>query len=318
MIQRNFNYAGADIRAAFSAVKTLLYDASLTKVVIILHSQGAIEGGMVLDWLLEEVPSDLLAKIEIYTFGNAANHFNNPHRAFKAQEKALAASHKRRSWTILPTTQMSGNGSSRNGASAEDNEIGDERTIHHIEHYSHSEDFVARFGILHFISPATSSSSPECPRFMGRAFEQIGAGHLFNQHYLDAMFPLCPAPKGQIGVGGSSFTGCNEDNEFMEMKVKWASSPSVFSGPNCREGMQESAWALGASINGSRVGDEDENMISPRSTGKGSKVVNGEKNKHGKNMYKVKELSRLWQYRNGRCPPMDAVDIRNERMLGGR
>ncbi|KAH8665095.1 hypothetical protein BGZ60DRAFT_489582 [Tricladium varicosporioides] len=316
MIQRNFNYASADIRTAFSALKAFLYDESLTKVILILHGQGAIEGGMVLDWLLGEVPSDLLAKIEIYTFGNVANHFNNPHRSFKSEEKAQAASHKRRSWTILPTTQTNNNGSSKNGTSVDDNGMSDERIIHHIEHYSHSEDFIARFGILYFISHCAISSSPERPSFMGRTFKQIGAGHLFNQHYLDAMFPLHPAPKGQTGVGGSGFTGCSEDSEFMEMKVEWASSPSVFAGLDCREGMEESARALRTRINRSRVSDEDDNLSSPWSTGRGSKVLNEEEKRHGKNTYKVKELSRLWQYRNGRCPPVDTVDARNARILG--
>jgi len=38
-----------------------LYDPNLTKIVFILHSQGAIEGGMIIDWLLQEVPQDLLS-----------------------------------------------------------------------------------------------------------------------------------------------------------------------------------------------------------------------------------------------------------------
>jgi hypothetical protein len=45
-------------------IKASLYsDAS--KVVFILHSQGGIEGGMIIDWLLQEVPQDLLSKLEV-------------------------------------------------------------------------------------------------------------------------------------------------------------------------------------------------------------------------------------------------------------
>ena len=44
---------------------------NITKVVFIMHSQGAIEGGMIIDQLLQEIPMDLLAKLEVYTFGVA-------------------------------------------------------------------------------------------------------------------------------------------------------------------------------------------------------------------------------------------------------
>lgn len=72
LIQRNFGYATRDVREAYKAVKEHLYNPGLSKVVFILHSQGGIEGGLVLDWLLQELPQDLLAKLEVYTFGCAA------------------------------------------------------------------------------------------------------------------------------------------------------------------------------------------------------------------------------------------------------
>lgn len=80
LIQRNFSYATNDVRVCYRVVRDVLYDPSKTKVIFVLHSQGGIEGGLVLDWLLQEMPQDLLSKLEVYTFGNAANHFNNPHR----------------------------------------------------------------------------------------------------------------------------------------------------------------------------------------------------------------------------------------------
>jgi hypothetical protein len=77
---------------------------------------------------------------------------------------------------------------------------------------------------------------------MGRVFERPGEGHQFNQHYLDCMFPLQPAPtssptspqklkqnfvtkvkswmsenKEKGGVGGSGFIGAKEEgNPFMD------------------------------------------------------------------------------------------------------
>jgi len=64
LIQRNFTYATNDVRDCYAIVKKTLF-SPCTKVVFILHSQGGIEGGMIIDWLLQEVPQDLLAKLEV-------------------------------------------------------------------------------------------------------------------------------------------------------------------------------------------------------------------------------------------------------------
>jgi hypothetical protein len=84
------------------------------KIVLILHSQGGIEGGLIFDWLFDALDEKTLGKLEIYTFGNAANHWNNPTRKYTNQGKP-------------------------------------ERCIPHIEHYVNSQDFVAMWGILDFI-----------------------------------------------------------------------------------------------------------------------------------------------------------------------
>lgn len=101
LIQRNFTYATSEIREAHKQIKAALLDVNYSKVVFILHSQGGIEGGLVLDWLLQELPQDLMGKLEVYTFGNAANHFNNP--CVSAQ--ALAHVEKR---TLLQSTEKEG------------------------------------------------------------------------------------------------------------------------------------------------------------------------------------------------------------------
>ncbi|KAJ5743239.1 hypothetical protein N7533_010341 [Penicillium manginii] len=112
LIQRCFSYATGDIRSAYHLLKRELLNPNCDKVVIILHSQGGIEGGLVIDWLLDELPQDLLHKLEVYTFGNAANHFNNP----------------RQSSTCQPIV----------------------RSIGHIEHYANSQDPVSHLGVLDF------------------------------------------------------------------------------------------------------------------------------------------------------------------------
>ena len=153
-IQRNFCYSTQDVRDAYALIKEALLNKSYTKVVFILHSQGGIEGGLIIDWLLGEITHDQLNRLEVYTFGNAANHFNNPHRSATAD--------------VAGEPGVTGHNS--------------HQAIRHIEHYVNSGDFVSRFGVLSFISVPN--------RFMGRLFQSPNSGHLLNQHYLHEMFPL--------------------------------------------------------------------------------------------------------------------------------
>jgi len=218
LIQRNFTYATSDVRRAYRTMRDVLYDPSKSKVVFVLHSQGGIEGGLVLDWLLQETPQDLLAKLEVYTFGNAANHFNNPHRHVISQSlsqsnpsAAMTTVMRETSFNSATSSPVErrkkGNGkappplstessltSSRTFSAAKDRAIG------HVEHYAHSTDFVAIWGVLHFATNRVGS--PQLPRFLGRLFSRANSrgGHQLNQHYLDGMFPL--KRDAETGAGG--------------------------------------------------------------------------------------------------------------------
>lgn len=126
----------------------------MEKVVLVLHSQGGIEGGLVIDWLLDELPQHLLHQLEVYTFGNAANHFNNPIcNCRPSGEVDNSDSH--------PPTR---------------------RSISYIEHYANTEDVVSWLGVQQF------ANIPN--RYLGRLFVRPGSGHMMNQHYLDNMFTL--------------------------------------------------------------------------------------------------------------------------------
>ncbi|KAF2682562.1 hypothetical protein K458DRAFT_306664 [Lentithecium fluviatile CBS 122367] len=152
IIERNFCYATSDIRRSYAVVKKALLHTEKNKVVLILHSQGGIEGGLILDWLLSELPFDTLHKLEIYTFGSASNHFNNP---------------------LRDSTKTATTGVTRNP-----------NAVRHIEHYAAAGEFVARWGVLTFARMEN--------RYMGRVFIRPGTGHLLNQHYLNCIFPLGP------------------------------------------------------------------------------------------------------------------------------
>jgi hypothetical protein len=337
---------------------------------------------MIIDWLLQEVPQDLLAKLEVYTFGCAANHFNNPHLHLLSQHAALTHPtvpsttrtltsvhyHDPLSTLPAPNNNPNSNSNSNSNPNSNENENGagnggissshprsskqestSGKTIRYVEHYAHTSDFVARWGVLHFT--CNFSLDPTSPRYMGRVFERPGEGHQFNQHYLDAMFPLesCPSPsppkslslntqskpktKGNDvkgGVGGSGFLGAKEKgNAFMESVLSLGHDGDEKADE--REGVEMSY--LGAhgeplEIKEKEVLIRDMSPISPRTMGKlmraqfenGGGFTNSdsgiggdgdkeEKREEKKMEFRVKDLSRLWLYVNGKSPKVDEVDV---------
>lgn len=305
LVQRDFSYATNDVRMCYKILKQVLYDPSKSKVVFILHSQGGIEGGLVLDWLLQEMPQDMLAKLEVYTFGNAANHFNNPHRHAISQSlahtKGAEAMHTILTETTFATpdsspvqvkngdgdTRFKGQANSRNPPSLKKQSssalsrrsvAAEDRAIGHVEHYAHSTDFVAIWGVLHFAT--NRMGSPQLPRFIGRLFARSTGrgGHLLNQHYLDGMFPL------ERSAETGEYIGADENNEFMEEVVKVGEEGTAMQ--NAREAFDITY----AGTDGFGSGE----ISTP------VEVHNHEHSKSGE--MKVKDLSRLWKYRNGQSP----------------
>lgn len=222
----------------------MLSDDKTKKVILILHSQGAIEGCMVLDWLLATVPSEQVSKIEVYTFGNASNHWNSP---------------------IVSRLDS-------DGQRIEEPAKPESRLLRHIEHYANTGDYVSRFGILHF-RPAVEAvqtlnrtlsdvhrreqaqrqkQQSALNRFVGRLFKRTGSGHQMNQHYMDNMF-----------VMDDEMTMVLENNPFMDGLVD----------PDIAETYQT--------------------------------IEHVKDRRAGTKLVQVKDLSRLWKYRNGRVPDDD-------------
>ncbi|KAH6623525.1 hypothetical protein F5144DRAFT_595672 [Chaetomium tenue] len=360
LIQRNWGYATKDVRVCYQIIKQKLYNPQYSKVIFVLHSQGGIEGSLILDWLLQELPQDLLSKLEVYTFGNAANHFNNPHRHIRIQNLArrnpLAAcidsirlAHDDRKAPIprlrlpQPKNQLTSDSSSSSGSSDAEpfnnhsantttpnpnrrrnrnptkpnpptlpqqpsltgsttsphpSHLSD-RAIGHIEHYAHTTDFVALWGVLHFATSAPSSQV--IPRFIGRVFARtsLRGGHQMVQHYLDGMFPL----RRDVVTGrlvrderGVPWGAEEDGNEFMESVVLVGGGGDGTGRDRVGEGGSED----------DDDGDDEEvevHSVSPVLERRASSLglLKGRKNREGVRV-KVKELSRLWQYRNGRSP----------------
>ncbi|KAK7433397.1 hypothetical protein QQZ08_000337 [Neonectria magnoliae] len=298
LCQRNFGYATSDVRICFKLVRDVLYDPSKSKVIFVLHSQGGIEGGLVLDWLLQELPQDLLAKLEVYTFGNAANHFNNPHRHVASQSLSQLRPLSAMSTVMTETTYESPASSPQDTrqdikvhiptthkelppvSSIRSSSAAKDRAIGHIEHYAHNTDFVAIWGVLHFAT--NRMCSPELPRFLGRLFARANGrgGHQLNQHYLDGMFPL------KFDKDTQTYTGADEENEFMEEVLKMGEEGDAMA--NAREAF-EISWAGTRGFGTGEISTPVEVHGLPA------------KKKLARDA-KVKDLSRLWCYRNGRSP----------------
>lgn len=362
----------------YSILKETLYDPALSKVVFICHSQGGIEGSLVLDWLLQELPQDLLAKLEVYTFGCAANHFNNPHRHVISQKlaqgpdplatvtqttSALSAGSDPDAGTASPPAESAnaaakpavaslGHQASTLTETTSTRTAAYDRAIGHMEHYAHTTDFVARWGVLHFVvSPSASTrggaATHTAPRFMGRVFSRTSprGGHQFCQHYLDGMFPL---ERDTSRPGGLR---CRDSNPFMDSEVangsgggdgaasgggdekgKSGKQPQeVFDSErlsktesaepkvsiNLREGLGISWFGASGATAGvpievqaavtGDVGNHSERRTTKRtreSTGLSAEAAG--KTTGGvygsDTVYRVKDLSRLWQYRNGMSP----------------
>jgi hypothetical protein len=154
------------------------------------------------------------------------------------------------------------------------------------------------------------------PRFIGRVFARTSerGGHQFCQHYLDGMFPLARDPvTGQLSRDPETreLVGCDEArNEFMESEIAVARDGDE--GEIVQEGWGIS-WLSGArgtqvDLRAREVEIHDGSPVERRG---GFSVRDGAARPVAK--VKVKELSRLWLYRNGKSPsdqpPLLVADV---------
>lgn len=205
IIQRAFGFISKETRVAFEYVKAYCSDPTVKKVVLIGHSQGGIMVSQILDELFMDLPSESIAKLEVYTFGNAASHFNNPLRKpvdstgqypsilspsdSTAEAAAAAITSDSPTALVSPMTPVGLSSKIMSSVSHTRNFTISpslpQRVIPHIEHYCNSEDMVTRWGTLYSVKNVLGN------RFCGHVFIYEGAsGHMLNQHYLANMFPI--------------------------------------------------------------------------------------------------------------------------------
>lgn len=197
---------------------------------------------------------------EVYTFGSAASHFNNPR-------------------TSLADTSPRG-------------------VIPHIEHYCNEYDMVPRWGVLHNTTEVLDN------RYSGTIFVRMDAtGHMFNQHYMDAMFPLELVDDPHQALLDIFL------DKVVDVDEKTARKREIIANRNMGIMRQESGIEFGDGqvlpvrpvVNGGNERPQhhnDEARIGFMNAGEGAVLGLG-REARGRT---VRELSRLWMYIGGASP----------------
>ncbi len=248
----------------------------MSKVILIGHSQGGIIISLVIDQLFTELPTSCMAKLEIYTFGSAASHFSNPLVSMTSKNDANDLA--------LPSAKV-----------CFDRPSQPRHVISHIEHYANEKDMVPRWGVLHCVQDVLNN------RYAGSVFVRMGAsGHLFNQHYMDPMFPLSEkeAPRSldafldKLVKVEEKLAVQRESTAISNMGYMKEKSGLEFG--NGQIIPEVPSLTSGPAIDGIN-GTGDAFMTFAR-TNSGSLLAAEAQGKT------VRELSRLWRYQGGRSP----------------
>ncbi|KAF1988966.1 hypothetical protein K402DRAFT_11862 [Aulographum hederae CBS 113979] len=222
ILQRSFDLFTEESRVCYEYIKAYCADPEVKKVILIAHSQGCIMASQILDQLYVDMPAAAVSKLEVYTLGNAASHFNNPLRQISDSDTSIDArdvdmmknNKNHSSGTSSKETETTKPGNSSSSKSAAISEMLPERIIAHIEHYCNSQDMVTRWGALY------SAKSILQNRFCGHIFINEGAsGHMLNQHYLGDMFPLHHRRAGAGHARGTSSDSKHHGVPFLDRIV---------------------------------------------------------------------------------------------------
>ena len=343
IIQRAFRFYSAETWQSYGFIKAYCMDPEVTKVVMIGHSQGGIMASQILDELYMDLPSDAVSKLEVYTFGNAAAHFNNPLRRMVESEMGFTtdtvptprslicptASPTSTISPIAPLTTLSNppapsstmppptpiRGTTRGSTISP---LLPKRVIPHIEHYCNSEDMVTRWGSLYSARAILDN------RFCGHIFINEGAtGHMLNQHYLARMFPKSEAqtildrgalPFLERTVDVDTATVAKRDRRGIKQMTLMRQN-SMPLGVILSPTTPQSAQAIYKDL---KLGDGKEleskylagaqgsriSVMMPPPAAEHSEMVEDEE-RHECHGKKVREISRLWRYMGGGDPDSD-------------
>ncbi|KAI9668760.1 MAG: hypothetical protein M1831_000829 [Alyxoria varia] len=262
LLQRSLRFYTQDTRIAQASLREDLENESIKKIVVIAHSQGGILVSLILERLYTMLPAHLFGKLEIYTFGSAASHFHNPLISQTKSKSEPATPGGSGILMPLKTTKSAPPLLQSPPPMAD-------RLIGTIEHYVNSRDLVPRWGVLYHVLMEDSGTT-----YSGRVFVHENAtGHLFDQHYLEPMFPILE--KASIEQG--------EPKLFLNHKVNIGST-GLFRASTLGDMADKYQNRLEqvheSNLGESKAREDDESL----------------------EMVKVKHLSRLWGYMGGRSP----------------
>lgn len=156
LIQRAISYHDLGTRLTYAYVKAILVDPTVTKVVLIGHSQGGIIVSLVIDDLLAQLSVRNMSKLEVYTFGSAASHFSNPSVSLMSNSSADEPGDQ----SSLMISQSKVDLSDPNQG---------KHIIPHMEHYANEYDLVPRWGVLHSVQDVLNA------RYAGSVFVRMGS-----------------------------------------------------------------------------------------------------------------------------------------------
>ena len=250
-----------DTRIAYDYVKACLADPAVKKVILIGHSQGGIIVSLVLDRLFADLPAETMAKLEVYTFGSAASHFNNPRISLNPRSRGQVTE---TSDSVPPA----------------------DRCIPYVEHYANEYDLVPRWGVLYNVTQLLDN------RYCGKVFVRMAAtGHMFNQHYMDPMFPQDHSQASlfldQVVDVDEKLAVNRENSALQHMGLMRRESSFKKNDLNVDLGDGQTI-PVGVLVNGHNAdGDEIINFVDPSKHARGKTV---------------RQLSRFWRYVDGGTP----------------
>lgn len=161
LIQRAVSYHDLGTRLTYAYVKAILVDPTVTKVVLIAHSQGGIIVSQAIDDLLTQLPVKTMSKLEVFTFGSAASHFSNP--LISVMSNSSADQPDDQPSLMISQSKVNLSGANRG-----------KYIISHMEHYANEYDLVPRWGVLHSVQDVLNT------RYAGSVFVRMRASGMCN------------------------------------------------------------------------------------------------------------------------------------------
>ncbi|KAL1881461.1 hypothetical protein VTK73DRAFT_3523 [Phialemonium thermophilum] len=300
-------------RIVYSQLRAALLDVSITRVVVLAHNTGSVPVSRAVALLCADIPTDRLAKLEIYTFGSAAGEFVLPTGEGKGN----------RDTTPGGTQQHAGAAMDGHGPASDHGRMSGP----HVEHYAMAQDPLSQLGVLRSvqedlqgrfcggvfvidaaITPQPAGNAPASPAMSSRQSSSSPSDNksknsatqhrkqkttryftgLFIEDYMTALFPAQMAQDDTISYSLGALDGTMaidresvEKREFIAMASYTTAAAIARSGTTVTN--KNSGEVNGHGLHGVNglPGNSSNNKKRLSWTGLGATVVNGHLGKNG-------------------------------------